>query len=102
MAAIWLPERGVLFSGVFYQHGFQRIHGLAVPLTGALQKVRPKQFSVLDALNNPLYRLPFLVPDKSNPRSYSWIPSSLAFSRMDSRSSKVSGRFVTSRRRADG
>ena len=33
---------------------------------------------------------------------YSFNPSSRAFSRMDSRSSKVSGRFVTSRRSAEG
>ena len=32
MATIWLPERDFLFSGVFYQHGFQSTHGLAVSL----------------------------------------------------------------------
>ena len=32
MATIWLPERDFLFSGVFYQHVFQRSHGLAVSL----------------------------------------------------------------------
>ena len=32
MATIWLPERDFLFSGVFYQHGFQRTNGLAVSL----------------------------------------------------------------------
>ena len=32
MATIWLPERDFLFSGVFYQHGFQCTHGLAVSL----------------------------------------------------------------------
>ena len=32
MATIWLPERDFLFSGVFYQHGFQRNHGLSVSL----------------------------------------------------------------------